>query len=157
MLDLLEAHVKFSVRLLAQSPFVFTAIPESQSTDVFSRRPAHRPYTDTSTELRLWRLRGRQGIPPTVPQVLHYSVSLSVGKETAPTLYGWGGVSEMMSTTNSHKTKSYRQERKRQRRYKGQCQQRPLEEVSEWSEPETKEVQCCCTLSSVSRRHYYSM
>lgn len=64
MLDLLEAHVKFSVRFLAQSTFIFTAIPESQSTDVLSRRPAHRPYTDTSTELRLWRLRaGRESHP----------------------------------------------------------------------------------------------
>lgn len=40
MLDLLEAHVKFSVRFLAQSTFIFTAIPESQSTDVLSRRPS---------------------------------------------------------------------------------------------------------------------
>lgn len=62
--NILEAHVKFSVRFLAQSTFIFTAIPESQSTDVLNRRPAHRPYTDTSTELRLWRLRaGRESHP----------------------------------------------------------------------------------------------
>lgn len=36
MLDLLEAHAKFSVRFLAQSTFIFTAIPESLAGDLYT-------------------------------------------------------------------------------------------------------------------------
>lgn len=96
MLDLLEAHVKFSLRFLAQSTFIFTAIPESQSMDVLSRRPAHRPYRYKYRAQALTP-ESREGIPPrespSVPQVLHYSVSLSVGWEgdSAHSLrLGWG-------------------------------------------------------------------
>lgn len=106
MFDLLEAHVKFSVRFLAQSTFIFTAIPESQSMDVLSRRPAHRPYRYKYRAQALTP-ESREGIPSREPHPLSLRccitqfLCLSVGKETAPTLYGWGGVSEMMGTTNS--------------------------------------------------------
>lgn len=101
MLDLLEAHVKFSLRFLAQSTFIFTAIPESQSIDVLSRRPAHRPYRYKYRAQALTP-ESREGIHPLSPSCcITQFLCLSVGKETAPTLYGWGGVSEMMGTRNS--------------------------------------------------------
>lgn len=99
MLDLLEAHVKFSVRFLAQSTFIFTAIPESQSMDVLSRRPAHR-YKYRAQALT-WELGGNPTHYSPGAALLSFSVSQLERRQRLLFMVGVGSVKRWAQQTHT--------------------------------------------------------
>lgn len=130
--------------------------------------PAHRPSIATIHQALMPERPGLNPTPPPFPRALHYCFFVCQLERWERLLFrvvvglalqssGW--LVSAIKGTKDKVNRKRRQERKRKRRHEEQWWRRPLEEVSEWSaaDPEAKEVQCCCTPSSVSWRYYSSL